>query len=101
MGAFVIVLREAFEASLVVGLVFAFLAKTGGAETHGRTVWLGVAAAIVVSAVAGSILFAIFGELDDSAEGIFEGVTMLVACVVLTTMVFWMRAQAKTIGGHL
>ena len=101
MGAFVIVLREAFEASLVVGLVFAFLAKTGAAESHRRTVWLGVVAAIVVSAVAGSILFAIFGELDDAAEGIFEGVAMLVACAVLTSMVFWMRAQAKTIGGHL
>lgn len=101
MGAFVIVLREAFEASLVVGLVLAFLAKTGQRDRHGRTVWLGVAAAVVASVVAGSILFAIFGELDKSAEAIFEGIAMLVASGVLTWMVFWMRAQAKTIGGHL
>jgi high-affinity iron transporter len=101
MGAFVIVLREAFEASLVVGLVLAFLAKTGQAGRHGRSVWLGVAGAIGTSAIAGSILFAIFGELDDGAEAVFEGVAMLVACGVLTWMVFWMRAQAKTIGGHL
>jgi len=34
VGAFVIVLREAFEASLVLGLIFAFLNKTG---QHGRS----------------------------------------------------------------
>jgi high-affinity iron transporter len=101
MGAFVIVLREGFEASLVCSLVFAFLDKTGQPERHRRSVWLGVAAALVTSAVAGAILFAIFGELDGTGEALFEGIAMLVACCVLTWMVFWMRAQARTIGGHL
>jgi high-affinity iron transporter len=101
MGAFVIVLREGFEACLVCSLIFAFLAKTGQKERHGRTVWFGVAAALLTSAVAGAILFAIFGELEGSSESVFEGVAMLVACGVLTWMVFWMRAQARTIGGHL
>jgi high-affinity iron transporter len=101
MGAFVIVLREGFEACLVCSLIFAFLSKTGQTERHGRTVWMGVAAALLISAVAGAILFAIFGELEGSGEALFEGVAMLVACGVLTWMVFWMRAQARTIGGHL
>jgi high-affinity iron transporter len=101
MGAFVIVLREGFEASLVCSLVFAFLDKIGQAERHRRAVWLGVAAALVTSAVAGAILFAIFGELEGTGEALFEGIAMLVACGVLTWMVFWMRAQARTIGGHL
>src|SRR5919202_6516903 len=101
MGAFLIVLREGFEASLVCSLVFAFLDKTGQGERHRRAVWLGVAAALLSSAVAGAILFAIFGELEGSGEAVFEGVAMLVACGVLTWMVFWMRAQARTIGGHL
>ena len=101
MGAFVIVLREAFEACLIIGLVLAFLTKTGQRPEHARAVWLGVAAAIGTSVVAGAILFAAFGELDDEAEAIFEGIAMLVACGVLTWMVFWMRKQAKTIGGHL
>jgi high-affinity iron transporter len=101
MGAFVIVLREGFEATLVCGLIFAFLTKTGQAARHGRAVWLGVAAALAVSAIAGAILFAIFGELEGTAEAVYEGVAMLVACGVLTWMVFWMRAQARTIGGHL
>jgi high-affinity iron transporter len=101
VGAFVIVLREGFEASLVCSLIFAFLHKTGQADRHGRTVWLGVAAALLTSAVAGAILFAIFGELEGTGEALFEGIAMLVACGVLTWMVFWMRAQARTIGGHL
>ena len=101
MGAFVITLREAFEASLVLGLVFAFLNKTGQRERHGAAVWQGTVAAIVLSIVVGGALFAIFGELDGSGEAIFEGTAMLFACVVLTWMLFWMRAQARTIGGHL
>jgi high-affinity iron transporter len=101
VGAFVIVLREGFEASLVCSLIFAFLNKIGQADRHGRTIWLGVLAALLVSAVASAILFAIFGELHGSGEALFEGIAMLVACGVLTWMVFWMRAQARTIGGHL
>jgi high-affinity iron transporter len=101
VGAFVIVVREGFEACLVCSLMFAFLGKTGQAHRHGRAVWFGVAAALVTSAVAGAILFAIFGELQGTGEAVFEGVAMLVACGVLTWMVFWMRAQARTIGGHL
>ena len=101
MGAFVIVLREAFEACLIIGLVLAFLAKTGQRREHVRAVWMGVAAAVGTSVAAGTILFAVFGELDDQAEAIFEGIAMLVAAGVLTWMVFWMRKQAKTIGGDL
>jgi high-affinity iron transporter len=101
MGAFIVVLREAFEASLIVGLVLAFLAKLGHREAHARAVWLGVAAAVAASVVIGAMLFAAFGELEGSGEAVFEGIAMLVACTVLTWMVFWMRSQARTIGGHL
>src|SRR3954453_2473202 len=101
MGAFVIVLREAFEASLVLGIVFAFLHKTGLAAQHGRAVWLGTASAAVLSAAIGALLFATVGELEGTAEQVYEGVAMLIAAVVVTWMVFWMRKQARTIGGAL
>jgi high-affinity iron transporter len=101
MGAFVVVLREAFEACLVLSLIFAFLTRTGQRERHARTIWAGVAAAVALSVLAGAILFAALGEVEGSGQQIFEGVAMLVACVVLTWMVFWMRKQARTIGGHL
>jgi high-affinity iron transporter len=101
VGAFVIVLREAFEASLVIGLVLAFLDKTGRRAEHGAAVWQGTAWAIAASVVAGAVLFATVGELEGRAEAVYEGTAMLLAAVVVTWMVFWMRKQARTIGGTL
>jgi high-affinity iron transporter len=97
----VIVLREAFEASLVLGLIFAFLNKTAQRERHGSAVWQGTAWAVGVSVAMGAILFATIGELDGRGEHLYEGIAMLVAAFVLTWMVFWMRRQARTIGGAL
>jgi high-affinity iron transporter len=100
VGAFVILLREAFEACLVVGLVLAVLDRTGQ-QGHRRAVWHGIVAAIIVSVAMGAILFITVGEVEGTAEQLYEGIAMLVAAVVLTWMVFWMRRQARTIGGAL
>src|SRR3954469_9061216 len=100
MGSFVIVLREGFEATLLVGLILGVLHKTGQRE-HRRAVWIGVAAALAASVVIGAILFAAVGELEGSAEALYEGTAMLLAACVVTWMVFWMRKQARTLGGHL
>ena len=94
-------LREGFEASLVVGLILAYLAKTSQLERHGRQIWIGAAAAVVVSLLVGATLFAAVGELEGSAEALYEGSAMVLAALVLTWMVFWMRKQSRTIGGHL
>jgi high-affinity iron transporter len=101
MGSFVIVLREGFEATLMLGLILAFLDKTGQRERHGRAVWAGAGAAVAASAVIGAILFAAVGELKGKAEMLYEGTAMLFAASIVTWMVFWMRRQARTIGGHL
>src|SRR4051794_360773 len=100
MGAFVIVLREGFEATLLIGLILGVLNKTGQ-RGHTRAVWMGVTAALVSSIVIGAILFAAVGELEGNAEALYEGTAMLLAACVVTWMVFWMRKQARTLGGHL
>src|SRR3954452_23734419 len=100
MGSFVIVLREGFEATLLIGLILGVLNKTGQ-RSHVRAVWIGVGAALVTSIVIGAILFAAVGELDGKAEQLYEGTAMLLAAAVVTWMVFWMRKQARTLGGHL
>src|SRR5207249_7947458 len=51
--------------------------------------------------VIGAILFAAMGELEGKAEKLYEGTAMLFAASVVTWMVFWMRKQARTLGGHL
>jgi high-affinity iron transporter len=101
MGSFVVVLREGFEAALVVGLILAFLNKTGHGAEHRKAVWTGVVAALGSSLVIGAILFAAVGELEGTAEKLFEGTAMLLAAAVVTWMVFWMRKQARTLGGNL
>jgi high-affinity iron transporter len=100
MGSFVIVLREGFEAALLVGLILGVLNKTGQRE-HTRYVWIGVGAALTCAIVIGAILFAAVGELEGNAEKLYEGTAMLLAAAVVTWMVFWMRKQARTLGGHL
>lgn len=101
MGSFFITLREGFEAALIVGLILAYLKKTGNLERHASTVWWGVVGGVAVSLLAGGILFASVGELEGTAEALYEGIAMLLAAAVVTWMVFWMRKQAATIGAHL
>ena len=60
-----------------------------------------MAAALASAAVVGAILFAAVGELQGNAEALYEGTAMLLAAAVVTWMVFWMRKQARTLGGHL
>jgi high-affinity iron transporter len=96
MGAGVVVLREGFEASLVVGMVLAFLDRTGRRDGF-AAVWVGVAAALALSLVVGIALFAAGAELEGRSEAIFEGVVMLLAAGLLTWMIFWMRSHARTL----
>lgn len=101
VSSFVIVLREAFEAALVLGLVFACLRKIGHTREQARAVWAGTAAAVAVATALGALIFAVAGQLEGDAERLYEGFAMLLAAVVLTGMLFWMRRQAASIGGAL
>lgn len=100
MGAGLVMLREGFEASLIVGIVLAFLNRTGRRDGF-WPVWIGAAVALAISAGAGALLFAVGAELEGGAEKAFEGATMLVAAGLLTWMIFWMRRQARTIRREL
>jgi high-affinity iron transporter len=100
VSSFVITLREGIEAALVVGLVLAAIRKAGAAGMA-RSVWYGVAVAVVASAVAGAALVATIGSLPEDAAAIVEGIAGLVAVGVLTFMVFWMRVQGSRLGAEL
>ena len=93
-------LREGVEAALIVGIVLAYLAKTGNRRHFGK-IWLGAGGAIALSLVAGIVLFLTIGGLEEPYEQLFEGVAMLVAAAVVTWMLFWMRRQSASIRGEL
>ncbi|AHY45769.1 High-affinity Fe2+/Pb2+ permease [Rubrobacter radiotolerans] len=99
-AAFVVLLREGFEASLLVAIVLAYLTRIGRWKER-RQVWFGVGAALVVSIVLGGVLFATARELSGPAEKLFEACALLLAVGFLTYMVLWMRRESRTISGSI
>jgi high-affinity iron transporter len=99
-AAFVIALREGIEAALIVSIVLAYLKQLGRTD-RSRLVWWGTASAIALSALVGTVIFAIGAEFEGTAEQVFEGVVTLTAVGVLTWMIFWMRRQGARIKSEL
>lgn len=94
IASFFIALREGLEAALIVGLTLGVLAKTGR-QQYRSAVWSGVVAAVVISLAAAGMLNLLGSNLEGKAEGIFEGITMLLAAGVLTWMIFWMQRHSR------
>jgi high-affinity iron transporter len=95
LGNFLIGLREGLEATLVVSILIAFLVKSGRRERLGQ-VWLGVAAAIVLSIAFGFVLTYVAEDLLDFQQTeLFESFTSILAVVFVTWMIFWMRRFAR------
>jgi high-affinity iron transporter len=98
--ALLIMLREGFEAALVVAIVFAYLRRIGRLDL-GRAVWQGVGLAAAISLGVGVVVHLTIGNLEGAARlRSFAAISFLALCV-LTWMVFWMRRQARAIKGDL
>jgi high-affinity iron transporter len=91
--SFLIILREGFEAILVIGAVVAFLLKTGHRERL-RSIWVGVVLAVVASAVTAVVLKTLLGKVPASRE-IIEGLTLLVAVCVLFSVSYWLISKVE------
>ncbi len=94
--AALITLRETLEASLVVGIVFAFLHRIGERK-YDTTVWLGVLAGMLVSFAVAVAFRMTIGEFEGSAEQMYEGLTMFAGAGLLSWMILWMLNQRRTI----
>jgi high-affinity iron transporter len=93
-------LREGVEAALIVSIILAYLSQTGN-RRHFSKIWIGTAVAVAVSLGVGVVLFVTVGGFEEPYEQLFEGGTMILATVVLTWMLFWMRRQARSVKGEL
>jgi len=99
-AALLIMVREGFEAALVVAIVFAYLRRLGRLDLS-RAVWGGVAAAVATSVAVGVVVRATIGELEGTGRlHAFAAISAL-AAVVLTWMIFWMRRQSRLVKGDL
>jgi len=93
--SFVIALREGIEAALIVGIILGYLKKVG-AETLAKPVYYGVGLGVLASIGVAGLFLLLSVEFEGKYEQLFEGITMLVAAVILTTMILWMRNNSKT-----
>jgi high-affinity iron transporter len=99
-GSGLIGLREGLEAAIVVTILVAFLVKSDRRDAL-KWVWLGVAAAIVMTIAV--FLVIQFGEntISGLAAEAIAGIASLVAVAIVTTMVLWMKKASATLSGEL
>src|SRR5215813_4428436 len=99
MGAtFIITLREAFEASLLLGIVYGCLDRVG-ARASFHWVTLGAALGLVASMAMGLGVSVLSGPLIDLGPDVVGAAIMFVAVALLTWHAWWMRQYARTIKG--
>ena len=100
LNTFLIAIREGLEASLIVGILLAYVAKTGRRNAL-PSIWAGVTLAIALSLGFGAFLSFTSHELSPSGEEFFAGVTSIGAVTLVTWMVFWMKKTARNISKEL
>ena len=95
---YLIGLREGLEASLVVGILVAYLVRTGNSGRI-RAVWLGVGIAVAVSLLFGALLTFTSQRMSFTAQEAFGGFMSLIAVGFVTWMVFWMKRASRNLKG--
>lgn len=97
---FLIMLREGLEAALIVGIIASYLKQTGRGQWM-PAVWIGVFLAGALALLVGGGLELISAEFPQKQQELFEALVGLLAVVILTSMVFWMRKVARSIKSEL
>ncbi|MGF1538046.1 MAG: FTR1 family protein [Elainellaceae cyanobacterium] len=103
LPTFVITLREGVEATLVIGIVLAYLDSAGRSQLN-RWVYWGIAAGLVGSVGIGVLLNQALMALESSNQPyaavikpLLVAVFGVVAIVLLSWMLIWMTQQAKSL----
>ncbi len=92
--SWLILLREGVEALLVIAALLAYLRKSGAAD-RAPLIWGGVVLALIASALtAWGLQLIIKGS--GAAREMLEGVTVLVAAVLLSYVSFWLFSRRET-----
>ncbi|MBP3856531.1 MAG: FTR1 family protein [Ruminiclostridium sp.] len=92
-ACFIIIVREGLEAILVVGAIIAYLVKSGN-RSKLKHVYIGCVAAIAASFLCAWLL-SLWKLANTANQEIIEGVTALIAVVVLFWVSNWMVSKAE------
>lgn len=93
VNSLVIILREGFEALIVVSAVLAYLTKVGR-EGMRRSVYLGVGAALGLTALTYVAAQTVL-EISGAQREVLEGATMLLATAVLFYVSYWLVSKVQ------
>jgi high-affinity iron transporter len=94
VGSLLIILREGFEAILIVGAIIAYLLKRGD-KKNVRSVYWGCLIALLMSVLLAWALNALITGVRGQGQEIIEGITMLIAVGVLFYVSNWMVSKAE------
>ncbi|BDZ51936.1 ferrous iron permease EfeU [Frondihabitans sucicola] len=98
LATLVIGLREGLEATLIVGIIAAFLTRN---RIPLWPMWLGVGVAVFLSVAVGVVLDLVEQALPQAEQEGMEAIIGAVAVVFVTTMIVWMRKHARDLKGDL
>lgn len=92
--ALTIILREGFEALIIIAAVVAYLVKTGNSKNL-NIVYSSIAVAVLLSIATAFGINIIFGtQMAGQSREILEGIVMLVAVALLFYVGFWLLSNA-------
>jgi high-affinity iron transporter len=95
LGSLLIILREGFEAIIIVGAIIAYLLKSGNKKSTPPVYW-GSLIALGVSVLMAWVLNRITATVaGGQSQEIIEGATMLLAVAVLFYVSNWMVSKAE------
>jgi high-affinity iron transporter len=94
LAASLLTLREGLEAALIIGILLSYLRQIGSQQLR-WWIWAAVGVASVLSLALAIGLQVVGASFEGATEQVFEGLVMLLAVIVLTWMIFWMRYQAR------
>lgn len=97
---YLIGLREGLEAALVVGILIAYLVRSGRTDQLAK-VWTGVGMAVGLSLLAGALLTYGPRRLSFEATETIGGVLSIITVALVTTMIFWMAKAARSMRANL
>jgi FTR1 family protein len=101
LNTFIITLREGVEIAVVLAIILAYLHQLGATRSAGK-VWLGTAAAAIVSVGAAVGIFAVLHTTEvERFQAPLEGGLKLLAVIILTWMTLWMKRESGAIGSSL
>lgn len=100
LASFLIGLREGLEASLIIGILLAYVTRLGRGDVR-QKIWWGVSIAITLSVALGALFT--FGRyaLTFVAQEAIGGIMSLIAVAMVTWMVFWMMKTAGSLAHEL